>query len=77
MRTTLVIDDALFCELKRRAAEERRTLSEVTQEVLRRGLARPSRAGRRKRVRLRTFAMGRPTVDLANRERLHDLLDRG
>ena len=37
MRTTLVIDDQLFRQLKKRAAEEGRTLSEVTQEVLRRG----------------------------------------
>jgi acetylornithine deacetylase/succinyl-diaminopimelate desuccinylase-like protein len=35
MRTRLVIDDALFRELKKRAAEENRTLSEVRTELLR------------------------------------------
>jgi plasmid stability protein len=76
MRTTLVIDDDLFRELKTRAAEERRTLSEVTREVLRRGLARPEAARRPKRVKLRSFAMGKSAVDLADRNQLFDLLDR-
>jgi hypothetical protein len=76
MRTTLVIDERLFRELKRRAVEQKRTLSDVTQEVLRIGLA----AGRprtvRKRVRLRSFAMGRPAVDVADRDRLYEILER-
>ena len=76
MRTTLVIDDLLFRELKKRAAEERRSLSAVTQEVLRRGLTRSEPARRPKRVKLRSFAMGRPAVDLAARDQLFDLLDR-
>lgn len=76
MRTTLIIDDALFRELKKRAAEERRTLTEVTQEALRLGLERRPAAGRRrKRVKLPSFAMGRPRVDLADRDRLYDALD--
>jgi hypothetical protein len=76
MRTTLIIDDTLFRALKKRAAEERRTLTDVTQEVIRLGLER--RAGvprRRRRVRLASFAMGRPRVDLADREGLYELLD--
>jgi hypothetical protein len=76
MRTTIVIDDELFRELKKRAAEENRTLSQVTQEALRRGLARrpvPRRAGR---VRLRSFSMGKPAVDIADRNQLYDILDR-
>jgi len=76
MRTTLVIDDQLFRQLKQRAAAEGRTLSEVTQEVLRRGLAPQKPASRAKRVKLRSFAMGKPAVDLADRNQLFDLLDR-
>lgn len=76
MRTTIVIDDELFRELKKRAAEENRTLSEVTQEALRRGLLRREPARRSRRVRLRSFAMGRPAVDLADRNQLFDVLDR-
>ena len=76
MRTTIIIDDALFRELKKRAAAENRTLSEVTQEALRRGLARPAPPHRPARVKLPSFAMGKPTVDLADRNQLFDLLDR-
>lgn len=74
MRTTLIIEDALFRELKKRAAAERRTLTDVTQEALRLGLEK--RAARsRKPARLPSFAMGRPRVDLADRDRLYDVLE--
>ena len=76
MRTTLVIDDELFRELKRRAADEGRTLSEVTQEALRRGLLRTPARRRSQRERLPSFAMGKPAVDLADRGQLLDALDR-
>ncbi len=76
MRTTLIIDDELFRELKRQAAAENRTLSEITQETLRRGLHRPSRQRRPARVRLRVFRMGAPLVDLADRDQLFDIWDR-
>ena len=77
MRTTLVIEDALFRELKRRAAEQQqRTLSDVTQDVLRRGLAGTAPPRRRKPSRLPVFAMGPPRVDLADRNLLDDALDR-
>ena len=39
MRTTMIITDQLMRELKKKAAEQKRTLSEVTEEALRRGLA--------------------------------------
>jgi len=76
MRTTLIIDDDLFRELKKRAAEERRTLSEVTQAALRRGLAAPKPRRRPTRVKLLSFSMGKPAVDLADRNELYDILDR-
>jgi hypothetical protein len=76
MRTTLVIDDALFRELKRRAAEQNRTLSAVTQDALRRGLAATAPSRRRKPGRLLAFAMGAPRGDLAARNQLYDVLDR-
>jgi hypothetical protein len=76
MRTTLIIDDALFRELKRRAVEQNRTLSDLTQEVLRLGLAARRPAEPRKRVRLPSFSMGRPRVDLADRHQLYEVLDR-
>ena len=75
-RTTLVLDDELFRELKRLAVEERRTLSDVTQETLRRGLSGRKEPGRAARIRLPSYAMGKPRVDLANRDQLYDVLDR-
>ena len=51
MRTTLIIEDALFRELKKRAV------------------------GRRKPAKLPSFAMGRPRVDLPDRDRLYDVLE--
>jgi hypothetical protein len=75
MRTTLIIDDALFRRLKTLAAEQGRTLSQVTQEVLQRGLDEPRPTVRRKAVKLPSFRMGTPRVDVADRDRLFDLLD--
>lgn len=76
MRTTLIIDDELFRRLKRLAAQENRTLSEITQEVLRRGLQQPGKP-RRGAVKLPAFRMGRPLVDVADRDQLYEVLDRG
>lgn len=76
MRTALIIEDSIFRELKRLAVDQKRTLSDVTQEALRRGLAERTPSSRRRRVRLPSFALGRPRVDLADRNHLFDALDR-
>ncbi|MBI2898194.1 MAG: DUF2191 domain-containing protein [Deltaproteobacteria bacterium] len=76
MRTTLVIDEKLFRALKEIAAAEGRTLSDVTQQTLRQGLAQRRRPARRRRRVLPVHGMGEPAVDVADRERLLDLLDR-
>jgi hypothetical protein len=75
MRTTIVIDDELFRELKKRAAEENRMLPAVTQ-ALRSGLARRESTWRARRVRFPSFSMGSPTVDLADRNQLFEVMDR-
>jgi hypothetical protein len=56
-RTTLVLDAALYGELRRRAAAERRTLTELVQRALRAGLAGPP-AGRRARLALPSHDLG-------------------
>lgn len=76
MRTTLIIDDAIFRQLKKLAAEQNRTLSQVTQEVLQRGLSQTRAPSRRKAIKLPAFSMGRPLVDVADRDQLYDVLDR-
>jgi len=57
IRTTLLLDPALYTELKRRAAAEGRTLTEVVEHVLRLGIQSASGA-RRGRVRLPSYDLG-------------------
>lgn len=56
-RTTLQIDLALHAELRRRAAAEGRTLTEVIEHALRAGLAAP-RETKRPRVSLPSYDLG-------------------
>ena len=56
-RTTLVLDPALYAALRKRAAAEGRTLTDVIELALRLGLA--ARApGRRPRVTLPSYDLG-------------------
>lgn len=71
-----MIDDSLLRDLKRRAAEEGRTLSDVTSDALRRGLAKPQPGVRKTRIKLPAFAMGSPKVDVSDRNALFDVLDK-
>ena len=65
-RTTLLIDSALYAELKRRAAAEGRTLTDVVERTLRLGLhAAP--AGRRARLMLPSYDLGPFLVDPSDR----------
>jgi len=56
-RTTLLLDSSLYAELRRVAAAESRTLTEVVERALRRGLAAPD-APRRRRVTLPSYDLG-------------------
>jgi hypothetical protein len=80
MRTTLTLDDDVLKAAKRRAREQDRSLKDVINEALRHGLA-LSDAHRRPSAyafRLKTVA-GRllPGVDLADRDKLFELMERG
>ncbi len=66
-RTTLVLDPVLYAELKKRAAAEGRTLSEVVERALRLGLH-AGAPGRRSRVRLPSYDLGPYLVSPARRE---------
>ncbi len=74
-RTTLVLDERQFAELKKLAASERRTLSALTEELLRLGLAARRRRSPRRLSRLPTWNMGKPKVDLADRNALYDAME--
>lgn len=68
-RTTLQLDPALHAELRRLAAREGRTLTEVLERVLRAGLA-AEHATRRVRVSLPSYDLGPFLVDPARPGRL-------
>lgn len=74
MRTTLVIPDAVYRKLKRKAAETGKTISGLATELIRRGLAEePERV---ELPPLPTFDAGPPLVDVSDREALFELFDR-
>jgi len=67
-----LIDSALYSELKRRAAAEGRTLTEVVERALRLGLH-GEVAHRRARVVLPSYDLGPFRVDPADRARFSEL----
>jgi hypothetical protein len=62
MRTTLRIDDDLMRDLRRRAAEQKVSLSRLFNQVLRQGLAR--KPTKRAAYRERVDSLGAPRVNL-------------
>jgi hypothetical protein len=68
-RTTLQLDTSLMAELRRRAASEGRTLTEVLERTLRLGLASAPDA-RRVRVELPSYDLGPFLADPARPGRL-------
>ena len=77
MRTTVRLNEELLSEVKRLAAEERTTLTEVLEEALREMLARRKQQRSRPRMSLPTFK-GRglqPGVDLDDSSALLDLME--
>lgn len=73
-RTTLTIDDQLFRALKKKSAEEGRTLQAVTNDLLRQALASNPRAAYELHIQ-GWKATELPGVDLLNRDALFDLMD--
>ena len=65
IRTTLLLDPALYATLKRRAAATRRTLTDVVEEALRAGLR--GLAVRRRPRALPSYDLGPFLVDPAGR----------
>ena len=74
MKTTLIIPDPVFRDLKRKAADRKETMSALVTQFLVQGL-RESRKPKQP-FRFPTFSAGPPKVDVADREALYDLLDR-
>ena len=79
MRTTITLDDGLLAEVKRLAAENGQTMSEVVEDALRESLARRRGAPLRPRVELPTDGSGglQPGVDLDDSAALLDVMESG
>jgi hypothetical protein len=74
VKTTLLIPDSVFDDLKRQAAKRGMTLSALAAELLRKGLS--ERPKRFKLPPLPSFKVGwPPKVDIADRDDLYDVLD--
>jgi len=75
IRTTLILDEACLRGVRDLARREDRTMSEVVNTLLREGLQRRRRAPRVAELRLPAFSMGRPSVNLGDRNALEALMD--
>ena len=73
MKTTLNIDDTVMAELKREAARQGRTMSELVETALRL-LLRPQRK-RRTIPALPKFHSGGTLVDIADRDALYHAME--
>jgi hypothetical protein len=74
MKTTLNIDDNVMARLKREAAEQGRTMSEIVETALR-TLFRSQKA-RHDLPPLPTFHSGGALVDVSDREALYEAMGR-
>ena len=73
MKTTLNIDDSVMALLKREAARQGRTMSELVESALRLMLRQQQR--RRDMPPLPTFRSGGHLVDIADRDALYQALE--
>ena len=74
-RTTLILDERAFRELKKLSAAEGRTLSDLVNQVIQMGLATYKKPPQKSRTTLPKFSMGAPMVDLADRDQLYARMD--
>ncbi len=74
MKTTLVLDDAIVAKLKREAARQGQTMSELVESALR--LMFRERRREQQLPPLPTHDFGQLLVDVADRNALYDVLDK-
>lgn len=75
-RTTITLDERLFSRIKAKGRREGRHFQDCVNDLLRIGLERVDHPQRPIKS-LPTFSLGISTVDVADREVLLDVLDRG
>lgn len=74
-RTTINLDPTVLRELKARSARERRPIGDVASDLLAAALKESPGAPVPEPFRWRSFDMGRPLVDLYDREAVREALD--
>jgi len=74
MRTTLILHERRLAEVKRIAADRGQTISAVVDEFLAEGIRR-ARAPKQAPVKLPSFNMGEPRVNINDRDQLYDFLE--
>ena len=75
MKTTLNIDDTVMSRLRREAARQGKTMSELVEAALRLLFQSGSRKSKPKLRPLPTFRGGKPLVDIADRNALYDVME--
>ena len=75
MKTTLNIDDTVMGRLRREAARQGKTMSELVEAALRLLFQSGSRKSKPKLRPLPTFRGGKPLVDIADRNALYDVME--
>lgn len=75
MKTTLVLDDSVADRLRASARERAVSMSSVVEEALIRFFTDEHTFRARPHVELPSFPLGRPAVDVADRNALHDFMD--
>lgn len=73
MKTTLLIPDPIFRDLKKRAVDRNTTISELAAEYLRQGLDEKPRPKRP--FHLPSFSAGPPLIDVTSRDEIYRVLD--
>lgn len=68
------LDASVLRALKRRAAEEGKSLGDVISEIVAPALARGARVAASPKIRWRTARMGPPKVDLEDKEAVREVL---
>ena len=74
-RTTLLLDDAQMGRLKDLARVQGRTMTDLINEFIAEGLAARTAPKSAKALELPAFDMGRPRVNLADREALAAVME--
>jgi hypothetical protein len=74
-RTTLDLDPGVLRDLKRRGDRERKSMGQIASELLAKALAEDDSAAVPRSFRWKTGDLGKPRVDLEDKEAVRRVLD--